>query len=421
VLFLLLPAVLLPCACEVTAEKIEFWKGSERGPKKLAAAVANGKLERDLRVRAGLALVEIGLGADLEKALRELPASARAPVLAGLIQPLARSAAGEGGQVGRKQWEAKDALFLVRPLADPAMRSEIDGQLAAWFAADLAGRADQGSFTAEVVLRAIGPAAAPALLGLLARPDPVRLQAAELVGKIASPEIRERAASELLRQGRVERPLRPTTIAALGVVGGEQASTFLADIAQSGSEAERLNALKALLLGKSLQGVRAAVRLVRDRSAPPLVRDEAFTLLERSGAEEARRTLLDLLRADDARLRWRAVEGLLASEKAGGAVAVLEGLPVARSYPADDFHDLLCADLRKLGKSVLPALRSELASKSWVARLAAVEVLAEIGDVSDVGRLHPLVGDKTRLRGWPGGVTLGDRAQIAIERLGRTR
>ena len=98
-------------------------------------------------------------------------------------------------------------------------------------------------------------------------------------------------------------------------------------------------------------------------------------------------------------------------------VPVLEGLSVARAYTREDLKSFVVHDLSLLGPKVLPPLRDELGSKSWVARLVAVFALSEIGAPEDVARLEALGADATKLKGWPGNATLGTEAKAFAEQL----
>src|ERR1051325_6240113 len=64
--------------CEkATADNIELWKTTEKGPSKLVAAVGDRSLDPALRARAAIALVAIGKLEDVDAKLVAMPANER--------------------------------------------------------------------------------------------------------------------------------------------------------------------------------------------------------------------------------------------------------------------------------------------------------------------------------------------------------
>src|SRR3569623_1016607 len=68
-----------------TAENIQVWKTTEKGPGKLAEALRDRSLDAKLRAQAAMALVDIGKADEVEATLGAMPASDRFDVVRALI------------------------------------------------------------------------------------------------------------------------------------------------------------------------------------------------------------------------------------------------------------------------------------------------------------------------------------------------
>src|SRR3954453_13915459 len=78
--------LMLVGACDdVTSERIQQWKNTEKGPHKLAAAVGQGGLTPELRAQAAAALIDIGQPDTVNAAVAAMPTADRQRVLAALV------------------------------------------------------------------------------------------------------------------------------------------------------------------------------------------------------------------------------------------------------------------------------------------------------------------------------------------------
>jgi len=420
-------------ACEPTPEKIARWKDTEKGPGKLRGVVKDGG-KPALRAQALAALVEIGMSQD---AISDLHASAEADRQAVLKEAAPRLITLAGTRPGtdttRVEREAKDALFLLRAdvtPSDTALLGQIDQALIAWTTIDLPGRAFQGGQASEKILLTIGKPAVPRLQALLHTEPPggpQQLVAAAILGKV-DPAEAVRAADVLVEAAQKSvartRALPDGLLQALGSLGGPKSAAFLVEQAEHGPDTLRDRALLALANGGHLGGdeitLAAALRLAADKKAPPKVRDAAFQVAEKIG-QKAVPGLVRLTGDSEELMRWRAVEAAVAAGKAEAVVPVLEGLDAKRSYKAEDLKSYVVHDLGQLGAAATPALKQELASKSWVARLCAVWSLGQAGTSSDASALAPLFTDGTKLKGLKDlpNTTLGIEAKLVAAALGK--
>lgn len=405
--------------CDVTPDKIERWKGTEKGPGKLREALRSGSLSPELRAQALTALVEIGSLSELADDLKQIPDAQKAAVVHGALRALTAMARGKGSadpaSTTRLERNGKDALFLLRDAASADDRAQIDQLLIEWTTADLEGRMTAGAASGDKVLAAVGAAAGPRLAALLADPatsDANRTAAARLLGKVGDHAGREQGGAALVERARRDRQPSEVTLAQLGLVGGDHVVAYLSSLAADGRQGPevREKALVALSQAPDAAELGPALRLAGDARAPAAVRDAAFELLSKLGPA-AVPGLARLLADRNEKIRWEAAETMLLAGRAEAIPAVLEGLPTGYSYPREDLADFLVRPMVKLGGAALPALREGLRSPSWVARLAAAMALGQIGRAEDARQLEALAADPTRLKGWPAGATLGTEAR----------
>jgi len=409
-------------ACEPTSQKIQEWKGTERGPGKIRAALRDGSLGATLRGEAAAALAELGMHEELEADLKQLSQVDQQAVLHEAVPRLVKLAQGDdpAAPPTRVQRAAKDSLFLVRGYASTADRDLIDDALVRWVAVDLGGRAAAGNVGAEKIMSAAGPARVGAALAKVASaPGANRNVACELVGRFGDPAARDQAAAALVKLARAEQPPREDTFKCIGQLGGPSAAAYLIEKAQKADEENRLRAMRALELHPDPTAVAFAVRMARDKKQPGSIREEAFGVLEAVGGEASVQALLPFLGDSDKTVGRRAIEAALAAGKAAAIGPVLERVPARLFGERDDVRDFLVRDLVKLGTSALGPLKIELASKNPVARVAAAMAIGDLGTRRDVEAVQKLVGDGTRLgiRGFPGGGTVGAEARAIVEKL----
>ncbi len=209
--------------CKVTADDIEYWKGTQKGPGKILAVMVSDRYDMELRVKAALALVEMeprsqtnnveafdGVAA-LMRALQErLEAQDRVTVADGIVpgvvaqmngsntaqaQP-ADSAAGPPPE----QIRAKDAAFLLIPYASPAKREELVAAVIRWYTTDFNSRSLSGNFSAEQVVTQLGARAASMLVDAMNERMPERalVKLTELISRSGDDATKLRAGTRLV-------------------------------------------------------------------------------------------------------------------------------------------------------------------------------------------------------------------------------
>lgn len=176
----MLAVILLGIAgCEVTDDNIEHWKHTLRGPGKIATVLVESRYATPLRVHAARALIEMkhpnyrGLDV-LQNAMQTRMAQGDREAITHLLLPeLQRMLEAQGTASAQgpteMQIKAKDAAYVLirgdgtNSFANAEDRSTLSNLVLDWLLADFNARALAGSYTAEQVIGAIGPTAAPRL------------------------------------------------------------------------------------------------------------------------------------------------------------------------------------------------------------------------------------------------------------------
>src|SRR5664279_4042 len=108
-------------ACEsASSERIEAWKGTQKGPEKIEAALRSGNVPASLRAEAAAALVDMGRPEKVDEIMASLEAGERSEILKTLIDIEIK---GMSSPQVPKAREARDTLFSVRQYAPPRSRS----------------------------------------------------------------------------------------------------------------------------------------------------------------------------------------------------------------------------------------------------------------------------------------------------------
>ena len=409
-------------ACQVDSKKIEEWKGTERGPGKIRSALRDGSLPASLRGQAAAALAELGMLDELEADLKGLKLVEQQEIAHEAVPPLGKLAAGEdpAAPPTRAARSAKDALFLLRGVAQPADRDIIDDALVKWVTVDLGARAAAGSVGAEKIFQAAGSArTGNALAPVASAPGANRNTACELLGRFGDAAARDAAGQKLVAAARSERPPREDTIKCLGQIGGKAATAYLMEVAEKADEKNRQRAVQAMEQHPEPSALPFALRLAGDHGQPGTVREEAFALAERVGGEAAVQGLLPFLADPDKTVGRRAIEAALEAGKTAAIGPVLERVPARLFQERDDVRDFLVRDLVKIGQPGLGPLRIALGSKNPIARVAAVMAIGELGTRRDAAAVGKLARDGARLgmKGFPGDGTVGAEARAVLEKL----
>jgi hypothetical protein len=406
-----LAGLLLAAGCDgVTADRIEQWKNTEKGPGKLESALKDSAVPTELRARAAIALVDIGRPDPVDDAFAAMPAAERGALIAALIPLYVETL--QGGTVTKAR-DARDGLFSLRASATPEQQARIDAALLPSVEKDLrAGRVAGGRHSVDKILVAIGPAAGPLLVKLLQDPAVPFPAVADVLAKVGDAAAREQGGAALVKRagrgGEIPMPLWR----ALGMIGGKAVSVFLKSKIEKGGEQESLIAAQALQQGAAdAEQVAFALRIAGNQRGNKAVRDEMFGVLEHSPTGEARDGAIRIIASDPEELvRYRAYEAALAIGKGDAIVAALEAFPAKASYKREDVIDFLVKDIQKIGATARPAILKALGSSAPLARMTGVLALGAIGTAADAPAAQRLAADRGTIKGFPPGSTIGGEA-----------
>ena len=216
-----LPVLLSMClgGCAITEADIETWKGTVRGPGRIVAVLSSPRYHDELRIRAGLALVEMERSdvdgvAELQSAIRALGEEDRTHIVDGMAQSptgLLGLMRGEGAAASATppgpndppppiEVRAKDATFLLLQYASPAVRQQMTDGVVGWFTVDFNGRNLSGSFSAEQVVRQLGaPACVQLVTAMSARiPQAALVQIALLISQLGDDPTKASAGARIV-------------------------------------------------------------------------------------------------------------------------------------------------------------------------------------------------------------------------------
>ncbi|MET0389572.1 MAG: hypothetical protein ABW321_26600, partial [Polyangiales bacterium] len=354
-------------ACKVTQSDVDAWKGTRKGPGKMVAVMLANKFDMPLRTYAALELVEmerqdIDGVTEMQRAIQKLDPETRATVVAGLADGLIAlmkkppEKPSTDGTPPAHQVRAKDAAFLLVSSARPEVSEKLTQAVVGWYTADFNGRSLAGNFSAEQVVRGLGASAARSLVDALNAqlPQAALIKLAELIGQIGDAVTRQRAGLRLVQ---IERDMEgpaflnwlkaqiteqmkqagaapdPARVAKAAEVNRENfisngalpAMKYLADqpdvtkrLLEIASLKDpklidrRTRALQALEGKLGPEHVDEVLALALDSSNPAAVRDYAFDRVGDTRNPKALAPMWPLMQNDDARLRWRAGELILA-------------------------------------------------------------------------------------------------------------
>jgi hypothetical protein len=395
-----------------TSENIQLWKTTEKGPGKLAEALASRSTEAKLRAEAAVALLDIGKVEEVDAALAAIPANERWEVFKALIPLYVTNMNATKDAAPQKSLMFRDALFSLRSLGPPDDQTRIDAALMPDIEQELrSGKVRNGRHSVEKILTAVGAPAGGMLATLLGEPIVGYPVVAELLARVGDEPARLKGAANLVARARHERPVPEPMWKAIGLLGGPIAVKFLEEKIVSGGHDEATTAVRALQQRRDPTVLSFAMKIAADPRADRTIRDEMFGVVETIGGLEARDGLVRIIQTDKEELaRYRAFESLLVVSKQEGVLPGLEAFPASAPYKKVDVEDLLVKLIEKLGQPVTPVLLKALDSKFPLARMTAVMTLENVGKASEAPALEKVAKDTTVIKGFPAGATIGKEA-----------
>lgn len=407
--FVLVVAFALQGCEKPSHENIERWYKTEKGPKKLEKALKNPDLDPDLRGHAAEQLILLDKAKEVLRVIEGMGTTERSSVVEDLVARLWEVAriSGEFVVPSSAQLTAKDTLFALRPMANESTRGKIDEYLVEWLAGGYyEKRAESGNISGAAIIRAVGREAGPRLVtsanSILVRPK----------GK----------------DGRVV-ALGSNLLLGLAVTGHPDAVGFLIKLVGRADKLKRKR-LKEAAMGAlytayvepkgfdpaDSRGLKPHVSqllaMSTDQSLSGRVRNDSIAVLEKVGMPECLEAFVGLI--NDVGKRAGAPQQLLYAglqrgircSGAAGVEPLANALSATGSYERGFLDNYFWQETETLGeeKSVGDAALRLLGSKSWVARVSGIELLAlarsKGTEGAHVKALQRLARDSAILPGW---------------------
>ena len=393
------------CGADVSHENLDNWRSTQKGPSKLLAALKSSDHDADLRAHAAHSLLVIDQFAKVKGVLEEMSPADRAPIIEKLVPRLWKTARieTEKKQPTALQAGSKDALFEIRQYASNATRKMIDERIVEWFTDGYyEGRAESGRISGRMAVHAIGAPAGAKLVeaaqSIVAHPPDEqgrRLKVGnELLLGLALSGAPE-AIGFLLRLVTVKR--KDDTLA--GRAMGALSKAFVEPV--SGLTPVDPQALK--------EHVKLLDEIRHSPNASGVMKNDVIDLLALTGMPECLEPFVDMI-SDKSEMQYLYI-GVQQGLRCGGVdaiIPVLEAIPTNRSFERGILSKYAWEEILNITarKQVAERLRTLLASRSWVARVSAVEILGSLGlaesAAKDARKIRQLRGDKKILKQWWG-------------------
>ncbi|MDD5307052.1 MAG: hypothetical protein PHU25_06995 [Deltaproteobacteria bacterium] len=430
---LLVLLLTVAAGCEVTAEKIELWKGTQNGPQKLSAALVDPGLAVDLRAKAALALVEINAWdifresfQKMEKADAEKVVDAVAPILAKMVE----SAPAGADKISKLQMDAKDALFMLLDYASAGGRAAVEKPLIDWCTTDYNTRAMAGQFKINIMVKKIGARAGEALVPLLTLDQLAIQYIADLIVELKDDGVAQKASAQIAKVLKASvGKIQEIHLVAAATIGGNPVADALIGFAtdpklDAALQRFALRALSQAVDKKRVQldDARMArlLALAENPDTDKFQREETFYLVAQAGRPADVPRIMRLLADKDSFFRAVALRCLLRTDpETHLEPALAEIARLGLTTSAEDVNEVI-SRVDSFPK-LLPKARGLVESKNPFVRAVAVYVLGDIGQASDKAILEKLAADKTRLPKGFEDATIGAAAKKGIEKISMKR
>ena len=433
------------CGCEATAEDIERWKGTQRGPAKITAVVVDSRYPSELRARAAVALVEIVQWDHFNAAFQQMAEQDRQEIVHDmvplLVEMYARGAA-EATPEGPTdpQVNAKDAMIDIYEWASPQDQRLLLDPLVEWITSDFNAHYLPGRRSIAIIVEKVGPPAATALARILTPKNTlVAAKVSELIAEHGNDESKRVASEELAKTGKaLGDRIRADMWKAMATICGEPIRRFTLSYAarHEGNVESQQNGLICVMTGGVAdcghgctrpEDIDSLFQIAEDEQQDERIRAAAYDAIREHGSAANVDRLLKMI--DDPDARYKAT-GIDIAVHLGGAKVVIDALerigssrerwPWKLKNSRTNHQEYgVCnmgLGLLEQAKGVHDVLLKALGHENAFVRGGAANMLGIVGSAEDIPRLEKLTSDRARLKGWePDNV--GAHAQQAIERI----
>ncbi|MCP4606966.1 MAG: hypothetical protein GY847_41720 [Proteobacteria bacterium] len=425
---LLMFGLLAAFSCEVTEEKIELWKSTQNGPKKLAGTVIDPEVSMDLRAKATVALVEINAWELFRELFKKMNKEDAEKVIAAVTPLLAKMVENGGSAkekpISKPQVDAKDALFIMLDYAGGAGKTGAEKALINWCIGDYNIRAMAGQYNIKTIVKKIGPAAADGLIPLLAIDQLVIKHVAELISVVNDPKVLARASEQLASELKANvKKIKEIHLIAAAIIGGVPIGNTLLEFATNNELSAEMQRFSLRAMSESLSNkaqklseeqISKLFAMSENSDYDQYQREETYYVIAQAGRKEDLPKIRKLLAEKSSFWRavgFRCILRIDGEDQLGATLKEIGRLKLTKSKA--DVEEIISriASFPKL----LPKVRELINDSSIFTQAIAANVLSKLGTLNDLKIVEKLTGNKTRLPKGFNHKTLGEAAAASIE------
>jgi hypothetical protein len=432
-LLLLLSMLVTIVGCEVDQEKIELWKTTENGPKKLAGALIDPDQPMETRSKTAIALIEINNWDLYRESFQKMEKADAQKVITALAPQLGQISRGENAGKGekapsKKQIDAKDGLFLLLDIAGPENRDAVEKPLIAWCVEGNYNVRAMAGYNVRAIVKKIGAPAALELTNLL-NMDQIAIEPiAKLIRDVGDPAALAAASKHVAEQLRANvSQIQEKHLIAAAVVGGDDVANALLELATDKKLDAELQRFSLRAYSQSIDtGYIKPDKVQLDRlfamaentEYDKFQREETYLTLAQAGGKDDVVRVSKLLESEEFFWRLVGMRCVLRMDGEGQLAPVLKTKGLATD--AEEVDEVI-GWIAKFPK-LLPSVRGLLQGDDAFSRAVAVYVLGMKGDkAADAPLLEKLTSDKTKLPPGFDHAALGEAAKAALEGLAQKK
>ena len=426
--FILFFAALLVTGCNVTEEKIELWKGTQNGPKKLADTVGDSSVPAKLRAKAGVALVQINEWNLFRKTFSDMPKEDRDEIVLIIAPMLGEISKGsvdnEASGPSKEQVDAKDGLYNLLEYAGPKSLAAVQDPLISWCTqGNLNVRYKAGNYTISAVAKKVGARAADQMTKLLTMDQVAISHIAKLIREINDAAALNKASlsygKTLLKN---VKKITEAHLLAAASIGGTGVANALVALATNSDLSEELQRFSLRAYSQSLgtkyikpdkKLTEKLFEMAEDTKFDQFQREETYLTIAQSATVEDTPRIAKLLKEKD--FFWRQV-GLRILMRVDGEGQLEKALKTKMLATTKRETADIIDWVAKFPK-LTPTIRKLLKSKNLFIKAVCVYVLAANGKIDkDADALKALVNSKSKISKFKH-KTLGQAAEAALKNL----
>jgi hypothetical protein len=428
-LLLLFLTMCVSTGCQVTEEKIETWKGTQNGPKKLAGTLIDPSIDINLRVKAAVALVEMNEWGKFKESFPKMEKSDSEKVILALAPILGELSRGEGGgpqekSLAKMQVDAKDGLYLMLDYVQPGSRNAVIEPLLAWCVEGNYNIRAMAGYNVRAVVKKIGEPATDALATLLTTDQIAIEPIAKLIVDVNNKSSNKKASEFLSKQLKTNfKQIGEKHLVAAAIIGGHAIADTLLDLATDKNLTDELQrfALRAYsqsLTNGSIKATRKQIDILfvmaENTEFDKFQREETYLTIAQAGGPRDSERMTKLLTNEVFFWRLVGLRCLLRMDGKNQLAGALNTKKLARDN--EEISEVIIWTSRF--PKFVEQIRAVLKGGNAFAKGVAVYALGVVGSLDkDVPMLEGLLNNKTRLPDGFDHKTLGEAAKAAINEI----